>query len=84
MGLKILKWKSACVSCFFKIIWNPFSLKIISHQEFGHQAVLSADIIREKGCRSCDKLVEVIALFFAHFFSSFLHSLVAPVMLSIY
>ena len=44
--LKILKRKCACGSSFVKIIWKPLSLK--KSTELGHQAVLSAEIIREQ------------------------------------
>ena len=68
MGLKILKWKCACGSCFVKIIWKLLSLKRIYH-ELGHQAVLSVEVARELRYRSRE-LVEV--------------SLVASVILSIH
>ena len=48
MGLKILKWKCSYGSSFVKIICKPLSLKMNTTLEIGHQAVLSAEIVREQ------------------------------------
>ena len=47
MRLKILKRKYANESSFVKIIWKPLSLKMSTTLR-GHQAVCSAEIIREQ------------------------------------
>ena len=53
-GIKNLKWKCACGSSFVMIIWKQLFLKII---ELNHQAVLSAEIIREQRDTDAENLL---------------------------
>ena len=53
MGLKILKRKCACGSSFSMITWKLLSLK--KSTTLSHQAVLSAEIIREQSNAEAEK-----------------------------
>ena len=54
VGLKMLKRRCACESSFVKIMWKPLSLRMRT-TELGHQAVLSAEIIREQTKAEAEK-----------------------------
>ena len=49
-GIKKFEMKCACGSSFIKIIWKMLSLKISIYyiKRLGHQAVFSAEIVREQ------------------------------------
>ena len=55
MGLKILKWKYSCGCSLVKILWKPLSLKMVTHIELGHKAVLY-EIIREQDVEAVNVL----------------------------